>query len=71
MHVFASRYSPVVVSDPLSQLHNYAQGEAFRATENQPQLDEFYIAVNELLLAVFHFAEKLKLDYEGMLEEES
>lgn len=71
MHDFASCFSPEVASTLLHQLYLHTQGEVYHKIENQPQQDEFYVAMNELLMAVFHFAEELKLDYEGIAEEES
>ena len=71
MHDFASRFSPVVASRLLHQLFLHGQGKVYDTVDNQPQLDEFYVAMNELLMAVFHFAEELKLEHAEMPEEES
>ena len=71
MHHFSSRYDPLIASTLLHQLHLYAKGEVYREVENQKELDEFYSALNELLVAVYFFCEKLKAEKASMDKEES
>lgn len=71
MHNFSSRYEPLLASTLLHQLHLYTKGEVYREAENQKELDEFYSALNELLVAVYFFCEKLKLEQAAMPDEVS
>lgn len=60
MHDFASRFSPLVSTTLLHQLHLYATQEVYRPLENKDDLDEFYEALNDLLAAVYSLSAKKK-----------
>lgn len=60
MHDFASRFSPLVSSTLLHQLHLYATQEVYRPLENKDDLNEFYEALNDLLAAVYSLSAKKK-----------
>jgi|GEM_PF-6434652 len=64
MHDFVSRFNPEEATKLLNQLNLCAQGKGPDKIENQDELDEFYVAMNELLIAVYHYSDQIALEQE-------